>query len=223
MYVRENKKREQRENKGKTAFLQIKTQHSTLTLLFFFCVPFTRRSCLLSNHSICPALLQLIWCPWQTPIPRTGACSLRTIRASPKPASSIFIHLSGWSEKKGTPANEALRRTRIRLLRATLQTFGAISTLRFDFEHNGAFVTFADAAASAAALEQLSTPERRALALRNAAQALALDPCPLDGASFVLKRAAYLKRSKAHKKAKTLAQFVAAKNGGGSESELHPQ
>jgi hypothetical protein len=122
----------------------------------------------------------------------------------------LFIRLVGWTDK-AAEHDEALRRTRIRLLRAVLLTFGAISSLKFDFPHNSGFVAFADAAAAAAALEQLSTPERRALALRNAAQALALEPNPLDGESFVLKRAAYLKRSKAHKKAKTTAQFVAAK------------
>jgi hypothetical protein len=123
----------------------------------------------------------------------------------------LFIRLVGWTDKKATEHDEALRRTRIRLLRAVLLKFGAISNLKFDFPHNSGFVAFEDAAAAAAALEQLSTPERRALALRNAAQALALEPNPLDGESFVLKRAAYLKRSKAHKKAKTTAQFVAAK------------
>ncbi len=118
----------------------------------------------------------------------------------------LFVRLVGWKDKKGEPPNEPLRRRRIALLRAVLGQFGAISALRFDFEHGSAFATFADAAGTDAALEQLSTSERRALALRNAAQALAFEPSPLEADSFVLKRALYLKRSKAHKKARVASK-----------------
>lgn len=118
----------------------------------------------------------------------------------------LFVRLVGWKDKKGEPPNEPLRRRRITLLRAVLGQFGAISALRFDFEHGSAFATFADAAGTDAALEQLSTSERRALALRNAAQALAFEPSPLEADSFVLKRALYLKRSKAHKKARVASK-----------------
>lgn len=114
----------------------------------------------------------------------------------------LFIHLEDWSVKDEP---EALRRSRIIALRHVFAQFGAIAKLQFDFAHKHAFVTFAEDTAAQAAFDELSTLPRRELAARNAALALNLEPAPLTGAHFELHRAAYLKRSKAHKKARTVA------------------
>jgi hypothetical protein len=114
----------------------------------------------------------------------------------------LFIHLEGWN---GKDEPEALRRARIGALRHVLAQFGAVAKLQFDFPHKHAFVTFADNAGSEKAFDGLSTLPRRELAARNTALALNLAPAPLTGEHFEVRRASYLKRSKAHKKARTQA------------------